>query len=156
MAWVFPFLLCCAGFRFLVLCFITSILCCLVRLFFVLGCLPRWFVMRCLVFFQERIGALDAGFCLRIFQRRVVYLVSILMFLRCFLLVFSCFLKFICNGFLEKRMSDEGFWIYVFCMGNRIFLKHFLRGLFGVLRQTRRNLGDFGRVFNPLYIGFRI
>ena len=153
---MFPFLLCCAGFRFLVLCFITSILCCLVRLFFVLGCLPRWFVMRCLVFFQERIGALDAGFCLRIFQRRVVYLVSILMFLRCFLLVFSCFLKFICNGFLEKRMSDEGFWIYVFCMGNRIFLKHFLRGLFGVLRQTRRNLGDFGRVFNPLYIGFRI
>ena len=86
----------------------------------------------------------------------MVYLVSILMFLRCFLLVFSCFLKFICNGFLEKRMSDEGFWIYVFCMENRIFLKHFLRGLFGVLRQTRRNLGDFGRVFNPLYIGFRI
>ena len=30
----------------------------------------------------------------------------------------------------------------------------FLRGLFGVLRQTRGNLGDFGRVFNPLYIGF--
>ena len=84
----------------------------------------------------------------------MVYLVSILMFLRCFLLVFSCFLKFICNGFLEKRMSDEGFWIYVFCMENRIFLKHFLRGLFGVLRQTRRNLGDFGRVFNPLYRGF--
>ena len=51
----------------------------------------------------------------------MVYLVSILMFLWCFLLVFSCFLKFICNGFLEKRMPDEGFWIYVFCMENRVF-----------------------------------
>ena len=110
--------------------------------------------MRCLVFCQERIGALDAGFCCRIFQRRVVVLMSILMFLRCFLLVFSCFLKFICNGFLEKRMSDEGFWIYVFCMENRVFLIHFLRGLFDVLRQTRGNFGGFGRVFNPLYRGF--
>ena len=30
---------------------------------------------------------------------------------------FGCFLKFICNGFLEKRMPDEGFWIYVFWRG---------------------------------------
>ena len=77
--------------------------------------------MRCLVFFQERIGASDAGFCHRIFQRRVVVLVDILMFLWCFLLFFSCFLKFICNGFLEKSMPDEGFWIYVFCMEKRVF-----------------------------------
>ena len=64
-------------FVFPVACCITSISRGLVRLFFVLGCLPQWFVMRCLVFFQERIGALDAGFCLRIFQRRVVVLMSI-------------------------------------------------------------------------------
>ena len=108
-------------FVFPVACCITSISRGLVRLFFDWRVLPRWFVMRCLVFCQERIGALDAGFCCRIFQRRVVVLMSILMFLRCFLLVFSCFLKFICNGFLEKRMSDEGFWIYVFCMENRVF-----------------------------------
>ena len=49
-------------FVFPVACCITSFSRVLLRLFFVLGCLPRWFVMRCLVFCQERISALDAGF----------------------------------------------------------------------------------------------
>ena len=50
-------------------------------------------------------------------------------------------------------MKGFGFMYFVWKIG---FLNHFLRGLFGVLRQTRGNFGGFGRVFNPLYIGFRI
>ena len=121
LAWVFPFLLCCAGFRFLVLCFITSDLCCLVRLFFDWRVLPRWFGCAILRLQDWNRYLAAACFASRTAQRKVVELIGIWMFLWCFLLVFSCFLKFICNWFLEKSMPDEGFWIYVFCMENRVF-----------------------------------
>ena len=74
-------------------CFVFPVACCitsfsrgLVRLFFVLGCLPRglWCVVWCYV--RERIDASDAGFWCLIGQRRVVDLVSIWMFLWCFCL----------------------------------------------------------------------
>ena len=44
---------------------------------------------------------------------------------------------FIRNGFLEKCMADEGFGFYVFFFGKRDSLWVFMRGLLGILRQTR-------------------
>ena len=50
-------------------------------------------------------------------------------------------------------MKGFGFMYFVWKIG---FLNHFLRGLFGVVRQTRRDFSGFVVVLNPLYIGFRI
>ena len=41
------------------------------------------------------------------------------------------------NGFLEKCMADKGFGIYVFSWGKRDSLWGFVRGLLGILGQTR-------------------
>ena len=74
------------------------------------------------------------------------------MFLRCFLLFFSCFLKFICNGFLEKRMPDEGFWIYVFCMENRVFESFSARSFWCFAADAHGFFRGFGGL-NPSIIG---
>ena len=87
LAWVFPFLFCCAGFRFLVLCFITSDLCCLVRLFFDWRVLPRWFGCTILRLQDWNWCFAAACFASRTAQRKVVELIGIWMFLWCFLLV---------------------------------------------------------------------
>ena len=85
----------------------------------------------------------------------MVYLVSILMFLWCFLLVFSCFLKSICNGFLEKSMPDEGFWIYVFCMENRVFESFSARSFWCFAADAHGFFRGFG-CLNPSIIGMRV
>ena len=65
---------------------------------------------------------------------------------------FGWFLKFICNGFLEKRMPDEGFWIYVFCMENRVFESFSARSFWCFAADAHGFFRGFG-CLNPSIIG---
>ena len=71
-------------------------------------------------------------------------------------MVFVLILKFICNGFLEKCMPDDGFGIYVFWRENREFCIGFLRGLSGASMQTRGDFAVFVLPVNSMYIGCMI
>ena len=62
------------------------------------------------------------------------------------------FLKFICDGFLEKRMPDEGFWIYVFCMENRVFESFSARSFWCFAADAHGFFRGFGGL-NPSIIG---